>query len=71
MLMIKILGLTGAAEEQSDDASLFVNALRRAELAGTERCFGLKGVRAKDEARALATNRLDIQRETTFMLTEF
>jgi len=71
MLIMKILGLTGAAEEQSDDASLFVNALRRAGPVDSERCFGLKEVRAKDEARALTAKRLEIQREITFILTVF
>lgn len=69
--MMKILGLMGAAEEQSDDASLFVNALRRAGLVDTERCFGFNEVRAKDEARALATKRLERQKGMSFMLTVF
>ena len=61
MLIITILGLMGAADEQSGDASLFANALRRAVLVSAERCFGLEAVRAKDEAKVLTTNRLDMQ----------
>lgn len=71
MLMMNILGLTGAVEEHSGDASLFVNALRRAWFAWTERCAGLKEARAKDEAKASAAKRLEIHRKMNFMLTVF
>lgn len=71
MLMMNILGLTGAVEEHSGDESLFVNALRRAWFACTERCVGLKEARARDEAKASATKRLEMHREINLMLTVF
>jgi hypothetical protein len=71
MLMMNILGLTGAVEEHSGERSLFVNALRRAWFACTERCVGLKEARAKDEAKASATKRLEMHREINLMLTVF
>jgi hypothetical protein len=71
MLMITIFGLIGVAEEQSGDASLFANALTRSVLVSTERCFGFECVRAKDEAKASATKRLERQSVMSLMLVIF
>lgn len=69
MLMMKNFGLIDRVGEQRVDTSLLANVLRCATSLDLPRFFDLTEVRAKDEANASATKRVERQREMSFMFS--